>query len=91
MKKTKLKVRDEAKQHLKEMYDILKTKHLSDEHLAETTAGNGCGALCQVTCAYFCRPACETQCERFCITGTMMDCDTRCGLYKAMYPDEQNG
>ena len=55
--KKKLIVRDEVKKHLKEMYDILDAKPLSNEQLSKMTAGDGgCGAYCMVTCAYFCRP-----------------------------------
>ena len=84
--KKKLIVRDEAKQHLKKMYDILDSKILNNEQLFKTTAGvEPCGAYCMVTCAFYCRPSCATQCEEWCITGTMFDCATRCGTYKAIY------
>jgi hypothetical protein len=73
MKKMKLKVREEAKKHLKDMFDILNSKPLSEEHMSKTTA-EGCGAYCMVTCAYYCRPVCTSQCTEFCSTM----CDRHC-------------
>jgi hypothetical protein len=65
--KKKLKLRDEAKQNLKKMYDILDEQPLSKEQLSKMTAGDeGCGAYCQITCSFYCRPTCTTQCQEFC-------------------------
>ena len=93
MKKKKLKVRPEVKNHLKKMYDILDAKSLSAEHLVKMTAGEGCGAVCMHTCSYYCRPTCTAQCTTYCSTAcelycsaaAAMACGARCVIYDAIW------
>ena len=71
MKKMKLKVSKEEKQHLKAMYDILNAKDLINKNVAKTILGGACGALCQSTCSYYCRQVCVAAC--------MTNCTDTCG------------
>jgi hypothetical protein len=74
MKKRKIKVEESVILRLKEMRDLLEEIPLDEIDLDQPKGGDGCGALCMITCSFYCRDncndTCRTNCENTC-RGTL--------------------